>query len=102
MWNDNTGDKKPGPDVLVGKGHLLVEHLSLVPDEPPTISGSSKKRGARAGAGEGVASGGGEIVTVHLLRGGKRRRRKEKHVGLVSLTLLYTSPRYVNYSYFEV
>lgn len=96
MWNDNTRDKKPAPDVLVGKGHLPVKNLSIASDDPIIIGGSGRKGGAGAGAEEEAGTG-GEVVTVRLLPAGKWRRRKGKHAGLVSLKLLYTSPRYTWY-----
>ena len=98
VWNDNTGDKKPGPDVLVGKGYLPVNHLAAPDDDPPDPIGSGGRKGfekaspVKGGGGEGGGAG-GKVVTVRLQPGGRRRRRKEKRAGLVCFTLSYTSPR---------
>ncbi|CAM9761994.1 unnamed protein product, partial [Scytosiphon promiscuus] len=113
VWNDNAGDKKPSPDVLIGEGNIPVKHLAL---NPPAAPASTIKAGGRSetpAAGERVkskdcsrgnrrddgytddeAGSEGLVVTVDLVTG-ERRRRKKANVpaGTVALTLEYTPPR---------
>ncbi|CBJ49003.1 hypothetical protein Esi_0115_0046 [Ectocarpus siliculosus] len=120
VWNDNAGDKKPSPDVLIGKGSLPVKHLaSADPAAPPHTTGGGG--GSSGGGGGGSASAGvgkrrnrggdgderndnytddeggsdgGVVVTVALVPGDRRARKKNNATaGVVTLTLAYTPPR---------
>lgn len=113
VWNDNAGDKKPSPDVLIGKGNIPVKHLALdAAAAPSNTIGVGEKSGTSAGGerpgtkegrgdnrrGEGYTDDEGAseglVVTVDLFPS-ERRRRKKANVtaGTVTLTLEYTPPR---------
>lgn len=115
MWNDNAGDKKPSPDVVIGKGNIPMERLARlnVPAAPSSTIGAGGKSGISAAGetaemlrgrrekrrGDGYTDdeGGSEglLVTVDLVPSEKKRRRKKTNVsaGTVTLTLEYTPPR---------
>ncbi|CAN0001945.1 unnamed protein product, partial [Hapterophycus canaliculatus] len=113
VWNDNAGDKKPSPDVLIGKGDIPVKHLALkAPAAPSSTIGVGGKSGKSSGAeradmknsgrvnrrgGDFTDDEGGSeglVVTVGLIPGEKRRPKKTNvTAGTVTLTLEYTPPR---------
>lgn len=97
IWNDNAGDTKPRPDVLIGKGMLSVRHLA--------IGAPAGTRGGKEGAGtrgrgsysdtDEKAANGETVLTLSLVSGNERRRGKENAAGVVTLTLSYIPPRCV-------
>lgn len=97
VWNDNAGDKKPSPDVLIAKGSMRVKHLAL---PPPTASAGaadgdgSMKRGGRDTNTDDERGSEGVVLTVDLVPGdGRGRKRKHASAGVVTLTLEYIPPR---------
>lgn len=100
VWNDNAGDKKPSPDVLIGKGSFSVKHLAL--GAPVSVGGNGGGGGGDVGdAGEDKQKKEGAeeegrnkaVITVSLLPDDERRRKKGKTAGVVTLVLSYTPPR---------
>lgn len=98
VWNDNAGDKKPSPDVLIATGSLPVKHLAL-PPPPPAPTGATggnarKKRDGRDNNTDDERGSEGVVLTVDLVPGdGRRRKRKHASAGVFTLTLGYIPPR---------
>ncbi len=97
MWNDNAGDKKPSPDVVIGKGSLPVKHLAVAPPAAPasTIDGSGGGEGGDRGENTDDERGSeGVVLTVVLAPDiGRTRKKKKTAAGVVTLTLAYIPPR---------
>lgn len=97
MWNDNAGDKKPSPDVLIGKGSLPVKHLALPSPTAPagTTDGDGDGEGVDRGNNTDDEGGSeGVVLTVALVPGsGRTRKKKNAPAGVVTLTLAYIPPR---------
>lgn len=100
VWNDNAGDKKPTPDVLIARGSLPVKHLALPPPPPPTAPASATDgNGSTKGDGrdhntDDERGSDGVVLTVDLVPGGGRgRKRKHASAGVITLTLEYIPPR---------
>ncbi|CAM9147585.1 unnamed protein product, partial [Pylaiella littoralis] len=98
VWNDNAGDKKPSPDVLIGKAPLPVEHLALA--SPAALSGTTGGNGGDGGGGsrdnntDDERGGKRVVLTVALVpSNGRTRKGKNAPGGVVTLTLAYTPPR---------
>lgn len=97
VWNDNAGDKKSSPDVLVAKGSLPVKHLALPPPPTPAVAadGGEKMDGdGRDNNKDNERGSEGVVLTVDLVAGeGRGRKRKPASAGVVTLTLEYMPPR---------
>lgn len=97
MWNDNAGDKKPSPDVVIGKGSLPVKHLAVAPPAAAasTIDGNGGGEGGdRDDNTDDERGSDGVVLTVALVPGtGRTRKKKITAAGVVTLTLAYIPPR---------
>lgn len=99
VWNDNAGDKKPSPDVLIGKAPLPVKRLALPSPAAPsgTIDGTGGGDGKGGDTDNNTDDEGGSegvVLTVALMpSNGRARRRKNASGGVVTLTLAYIPPR---------